>query len=151
MIRYVDGDAFTADNSALWDAIGHQVNASGGFGAGFARAVARYAPEAEAAYRRVHRAGAWELGRILPVWIPNRERYIVHICAQAHYGGRGRKTDYDALARGLAKFASWCSERSLRPALPRIGAGLGGGDWERIVPLVEDAFGEREVIIFRGP
>ena len=148
MIKVVRGDCFSSENLLLWDAVGHQVNARGGFGTGFAAAVTRFSPQAREAYLRVHRTRGWGLGDIEPVLESEHGKWIVHICGQDRYGRGRRFTDYEALKRGLAAFSGFTAERGLRPALPRIGAGNAGGDWSIILPMIEEAFDGRRLILF---
>lgn len=148
MIRYVQGDSFAPEHLEMWDIIGHQVNARGGFGSGFAAAVAKFSPSAKHAYLRAHKKHGWKLGQVLPVFDKSSGKYILHICGQDAYGSGGPHTDYKALATGLEKFVRITQESGLRPALPLIGCGLAGGEWSRVAPLIETAFEGREVLVF---
>lgn len=148
MIQTIQGDCFSPGNLPKWDAVGHQVNARGGFGTGFAAAVTRFCPDARKVYLEVHETRGWKLGDVVPFLDAESSKWIVHICGQDRYGRGRRFTDYEALRKGLREFARFTLERELRAALPRIGAGNAGGDWAVIRPMIEEAFGDREVLIF---
>ena len=68
-----------------------------------------------------------------------RESCIFHIVngyTQFHWRGKGVKADYKAIRKVMqsvkARFAG------KRIGYPKIGAGLAGGAWEIIAPIIED-------------
>lgn len=80
---------------------------------------------------------------------PSRVVTIVNLYGQYKYGGGKRNADYDAIRSGLIKIGQDFPTQSL--ALPKIGSGLAGGDWNTILTIIEDVFKDREVTIYVHP
>jgi O-acetyl-ADP-ribose deacetylase (regulator of RNase III) len=55
---------------------------------------------------------------------------------------------YDALETALSSLAHFAAAHNATVHMPRIGAGLAGGDWERIAALIERHLDEREVTVY---
>lgn len=147
MIKEHTGDIFAPDNQPLWDAVAHQVNARGAFGKGFAASLARAFPEARQAYLRAHRKHGWQLGQILPIQV-GPDRWVIHVCGQDDYGSGGPHTDYQALREGLQKVYQFTEKRNLRVALPRLGSGRAGGDWEPVRSIIASVWDDSRVLVF---
>ncbi|HEY8600558.1 MAG TPA: hypothetical protein VIL85_19135 [Thermomicrobiales bacterium] len=156
MMRYLRGDATLphAEGNTL---IIHVVNDRGGWGKGFVLALSARYPAAEAAYRRCSRhpadddppfsLGAVQFIAVAPgVWVAN-------ILAQHGYRSPVNPVplDYVALSHGLATVAQFATEQSLRVQMPRIGAGLAGGDWDRIAALIEEQLPANDVTVYDLP
>lgn len=131
-MRYVTGDATTpiGDDRKI---IAHVTNNSGGWGAGFVKAISRKwsAPE------RTFRAHKQVLGfcEYIPV---ERDLWVANMCAQAGYATPARPValDYQALGMCLDSLA-WCAiDLGASVHCPRIGCGLGGGRWETVEALL---------------
>lgn len=138
-IRYLTGDA-TAPQTAGPAIIAHVCNDIGAWGAGFVLAVSRRWPEPAAAYRAWHHEGGngFALGavQVVPVapilWVANMI---------AQHGTRPDRTGrqpirYAALSRCLGALAVHATARGASVHMPRIGAGLAGGDWNLIEQLI---------------
>jgi O-acetyl-ADP-ribose deacetylase (regulator of RNase III) len=159
MITYLKGDA-TRPQGEGPKVIAHICNDRGGWGKGFVLALSNRWPEPEASYRKWFHYGKWfdgepfELGSIQFVQVEPQLR-VVNMIAQMGYGKGNRNLHsskepndqiplkYDALGICLWKLA-----RGVEPGtsvhMPRIGTGLAGGKWEKIEPLIEAAFKDRE-------
>lgn len=129
----------------------HGCNARGKFGAGVAKSIADAHPRAKVAYLR-----AWEEGRLLPgniIWSSSGPWRIGNAVTQDRYGREHgvryvrpeavRQTirTMDVLAqrsREEAVVRDWFNGCIERVAMPRIGAGLGGGDWEEIETVIRE-------------
>lgn len=63
----------------------------------------------------------------------------VNLYTQATIGKPGNNVDYDGLARGLYQLNLMFIDFDVQPkiGIPKIGAGLGGGDWTRIRAIIE--------------
>ena len=55
---------------------------------------------------------------------------------------------YDALAQCLWKVANELELKNKRIIAPKLGAGLAGGDWNKIESLIDGKFCDREITIF---
>jgi O-acetyl-ADP-ribose deacetylase (regulator of RNase III) len=125
MITYKKGDVIQAMIDGEIKGMAHGVNCSGGFGSGVA-------------------------GQLTVV----TNSGIIYNCAtQEQYGGKpypartGMYCSYDAIRNCLRTL----ERNSVAPlGIPRIGAGLAGGDWNVIKAIVEEVFGssEKELIVY---
>lgn len=74
---------------------------------------------------------------------------VVNAYTQFHYCGNEPLFDYDAFRSCLKIIKEQFPGR--RIGLPKIGAGLAGGDWQRIFSIIEDELkGEQwKVVLYR--
>ena len=116
--------------------IAHGVNCRGAFGAGVAGQIAQKYPQVRREYLKWFKQGKWALGEIQFVKLPKLT--IVNMATQDTFGGPGVHVDYDALSLCLNQVFSICdSRRGEGMAMPRVGAGLAGGDWDKIKRIIE--------------
>lgn len=134
-IQYVIGDATAPQGDGL-KIIAHICNDIGAWGAGFVLALSAKWEWPEMYYRSMV---ALHLGKVQ--FVPVGEDVIVANMVAQH----GIKPDelgeppirYDALFRALKRVNMICLERGATLHLPRIGAGLAGGDWNKIAAIIE--------------
>jgi O-acetyl-ADP-ribose deacetylase (regulator of RNase III) len=138
-IEYVTGDA-TAPGGTGPKVVVHVCNDIGGWGRGFVKAVSARWLEPELEYREWFRSGdGFELGavRLVPV---GPELWVANLIGQH---GIQRDTSgatpvrYGAIERGLSTLAGQVAELGASVHMPRIGAGLAGGRWAEIEPIIE--------------
>lgn len=119
----------------------HQVNCVGATG-GLAGALRRQSPEAFVEYReRCEKLGSEALGTALI----SRTRIgacIAHVFGQIQPGAN---TDLSAVDFALSKLAEQISDDPFYSELPlfaphMMGCGLGGGRWDKYLPLLEKQF-----------
>jgi O-acetyl-ADP-ribose deacetylase (regulator of RNase III) len=153
VIRYVRGDA-TLPGGAGRRIIAHVVNDQGGWGRGFVVALSKRHPQVEAAYRRWARRPApddppFMLGEVqfVPVAL---DLWVANMLAQHAYRTPDNPVplDYDALARALAAVARFAAEHEAAVHMPRIGAGLAGGEWSRIEEMIGKCLAQAEVTVY---
>jgi O-acetyl-ADP-ribose deacetylase (regulator of RNase III) len=94
-------------------------------------------------------------GRILIGYSLPKPRFIIEFTVvnaytQYHYGrnhkdGVQTPIDYEALTLCMRKMNSKFKGR--RIGLPKIGAGLAGGDWDRIKRIIQDEFTDCDVTV----
>ncbi|MGY3581855.1 O-acetyl-ADP-ribose deacetylase (regulator of RNase III) [Bradyrhizobium sp. USDA 4341] len=142
-IRYVVGNLLEARE----DVIVHGVNAIGRFGAGVAGAMATIWPGAKDSYLAAHASGRVKLGRV--IWADVGDRVIGHAVTQPTIGRTGLHVSREALVACMGEVGS-ASEQGIpgtrltsgfqSVAMPRIGAGLGGGDWRQLEGAIEETF-----------
>lgn len=77
-------------------------------------------------------------------------RYIVFNCAtQNNYLPRGtRHANYDAIRVAMTKLEKFARENGMSVAIPKIGAGLAGGDWKIIGPILDEVFSDYDVTVY---
>ena len=135
----VTGDLLRLFAAGRFDVIVHGCNCFHQMGAGIAKQIAAAHPEAVAADRRTGYGDRAKLGTYSVATIggsvdhPPRDLHIVNAYTQYYYRGR-RNTDYRAIQDVFRRIAA--DFRGLRVGIPRIGAGLGGGEWATIEAII---------------
>lgn len=119
------------------DVIVHGCNCQCQMGKGIALSVKRLFPEAFAADQATAKGDAGKLGTISVAEIhrDGRTFFVVNGYTQFHWRGDGDKADYEAIAGVMRAVKARFPGK--RIGYPKIGAGLAGGDWTRIVPIIE--------------
>ena len=164
MITYLQGDATypVGDGPKI---IMHVCNDRGGWGSGFVLAISKRWSQPEAMYR------AWKscndrflLGETQDVLVEVKPAiWVSNMIAQHGYGENNTRQhrtsepdsriplDYVALECCLRNVAE--SARNLGATIhaPRIGCGLAGGTWDRVEPLIIEAFKDISVFIYDLP
>jgi O-acetyl-ADP-ribose deacetylase (regulator of RNase III) len=137
-ILYVKGDATKPDRYGP-KIIAHICNNEGVWGAGFVLAVSRRWPEPEADYRfRQVRV----LGKTHFVKVAD-DLYVANMIAQTL--GDAVPVKYDALEKCLDAVRSRAKRLCASVHMPRIGCGLGGGDWRDVEKIVQKTLCKRGV------
>jgi O-acetyl-ADP-ribose deacetylase (regulator of RNase III) len=141
-IEYVKGDLFQTPIKTIV----HGCNARGVMGSGVARIIREKYPKAYERYRAEYeKRGSLALGSIIvvpcgnPVEDPTNEKVIVNAITQNFYGRDQRRyVSYDAVAESMQGVNSLFNNYGISEvAMPAIGAGLGGGDWNVIAAIIE--------------
>lgn len=143
MLTYAVGDA-TAPRGTGIRIIAHVCNDLGAWGRGFVFAVSKLSPLPRRAYLE------WKDGRLtLPFelgrtqFVPVTDTLIVaNMVAQRGLRGPGNPIplSYAALATCLAEVAARAKSVGASVHMPRIGAGLAGGNWQVIEPMINAQF-----------
>jgi O-acetyl-ADP-ribose deacetylase (regulator of RNase III) len=145
MINLVKGDLF--DSGA--DIIAHGCNCQGGFGSGVAKIVATKYPKARARYLEKHANEGWELGEVQFVKLSSGEHYIANCATQDAYLPRGIcHADYDGIRIAMMTVKEFAKDKGLSIALPKIGAGLAGGDWNTIETILKEVFSDYDATVY---
>lgn len=123
----------------------HGVNARGVMGSGVAKDIRIAFPEAFHKYLEAYSSGFLELGSISFVTLANGV-VVVNACTQNFYGYDGAMyVNYDAVRNCLAAVKLTFPEGPY--FLPKIGCGLGGGDWNVVSKIIEETLGEATICI----
>ncbi len=138
MIEYKTGDILAEDVEALVNT----VNCVGFMGRGIALQFKRAWPENFKAYAAACRRQEVQPGRMF-VFETGRltnPRLVINFPTKRHWRGRSRIEDIDA---GLQALVAEIRQRGIRSiALPPIGAGLGGLDWNEVRGRIERALSD---------
>jgi O-acetyl-ADP-ribose deacetylase (regulator of RNase III) len=135
MITISRGNLLEADAEALVNT----VNCDGFMGKGIALQFKKAFPENFEAYARACRAHevnpgrmfVFETGSMMP------PRYIINFPTKRHWRERSRYEDIEA---GLTALAAEIRQRGIKSvAVPPLGCGLGGLDWRKVRPVIEEA------------
>ena len=154
-LKSVTGDA-TRPEGAGPKVIVHVCNDVGGWGAGFVVALSKRWKAPEEAYRRWYRQGTgggggdppFALGEVQ--FVPVEDGlWVANLIGQRDVRPSGGvpPVRYEAIAAGLAKVAAFAKEHGASVHMPRIGAGLAGGDWKRISEIIEQELIGRGVAV----
>lgn len=148
-INYAIGDA-TAPYGNGVRFIAHVCNNRGGWGRGFVVALSERNKNPEDCYRRWHKDGMYEfepfeLGSIQTVRYTAPDVMVVNMIAQDGIrsgSAAPRVVDYYALRACMAQLGEeamrWWAASKITPSIhmPRIGCGLGGGDWAAVEAII---------------
>ena len=136
MIESTSGDLLKADVEALVNA----VNCAGVMGKGIALQFKRAFPANFQVYEKACRAGNVVPGRMLIHEIGGslRPRYIINFPTKRHWRAASLVEDVESGLRSLAKDVRRLNIRSI--AVPPLGCGLGGLEWQVVRPMIEQAF-----------
>lgn len=148
MLIYKKGDVLNAPQSLIV----HQCNAQDTMGSGVAKAIRAKYPQAYEEYvdyfkgiPKKDRMGMVQYTSIHSTE-PGGNKIICNLIGQYDYLPRGiRHTNYDALEMGFLDI------KLTYPgdiAMPKIGCGLGGGDWKIVSAIIESVFDDRDVYIY---
>lgn len=136
MVEIQQGDILQADAEALVNT----VNCVGIMGRGIALQFRKAFPDNYEVYRAACERDEVEPGRML-VFDRQRfinPRYIINFPTKRHWKGKSRIEDIQA---GLAALVEEVRARNIRSiAVPPLGCGLGGLDWEEVRPIIAEAF-----------
>lgn len=138
-IAFVTGDA-TQPQGRGPRLIAHVVNdRTPNWGGAFARALRDEYPVAQEQFRQWMSAGDGHLALgTMHVAEVNDDLAVATLVAQKGYGQSQRpRLRYDALRTALASLAGEARRRHAAVHMPRIGAGMAGGEWRVIAELIE--------------
>lgn len=137
-MKVVKGDLLSLALDGNFDVIIHGANCQCTMGAGIAKAIRASFPEAYQADLATSKGDRAKLGTISHATVERDGHTItvVNAYTQLHYRGRGCKVDYDAIRTAVRAVRQ--SFGGKRIGYPRIGAGLGGGDWTTISAILDE-------------
>lgn len=135
-LQTIHGDLLQLAMAGRFDVIIHGCNCQCQMGKGIALSIKRQFPEAYKADLETVKGDPAKLGSISVAAVsrPGVSFHIVNGYTQFHWRGAGDKADYAAIEQVMRAVRSRFSGK--RIGYPRIGAGLAGGDWERIAAII---------------
>ena len=128
----MNGDLIELAKQGEFDVIVHGCNCFNTMGAGVAKQIKNNFKEAYLTDKTTKKGDRNKLGTFTCVKIENI--YIINAYTQYFYG-KNSNLDYNALRDAFRKIKKKFS--GMRIAFPKIGSGLGGGDWYRISKIIE--------------
>ncbi len=136
MLELTQGDILKADAEALVNT----VNCVGIMGRGIALQFRKAFPDNFKAYEAACKAYQVQPGKMF-IYDLNRlytPRFIINFPTKRHWKGKSRIED---IKSGLADLISVIQQQHIRSvAIPPLGCGLGGLNWEEVRPLIIEAF-----------
>ena len=143
MIKYIKGDLFKATQ----DIIAHGCNCKNGFGSGVAGIMSKQHPKAKFEFHAKYDSEGWKLGDVQ--FVESNGKLIANCATQYNYNPRtGPHADYGAIQICMLKLYKYCKENNKTIAIPKIGAGLAGGDWNRISEIINDIFEDMDIYVY---
>lgn len=132
MVEFKSGNLLQADVEALVNT----VNTVGVMGKGIALQFKQAFPENFAAYERAAKKGDIVPGRmfVYETGLFANPRYIINFPTKRHWRGQSRLDDIEAGLRDLVRIIREKNIRSV--AIPPLGCGFGGLDWNEVRPLI---------------
>lgn len=156
MINYITGNLLDALKNKEVDVIAHGCNCSNGFGSGVAKQIARRYPEVKEAFHEftsVHNAflpPASLLGKCM--YVSTSDGIVVNMFTQENYGQDSIDCvpvvycSYEAIEKGFIYLKEhWGREKI---GIPKIGSGLGGGDWNKIEAIINKIFNDTDIYVY---
>ena len=145
MITYIKGDLLGAAQTV----IAHGCNCQGVMGSGVAKAIREKYENVYEIYVLKHKTFGLELGDILPIRTTDG-KIIVNCMTQENYGRENiQYVSYDAIKACMDKINKKVLDWGVTEvAIPKIGAGLGGGDWNIIEKIIITAANNFTPIIY---
>ncbi|MFT5697416.1 MAG: O-acetyl-ADP-ribose deacetylase (regulator of RNase III) [Desulforhopalus sp.] len=150
--RVVKGDLIELALQGAFDVIVHGCNCFCTMGAGIARAIQIQFPEAYAADLMTNKGDRNKLGFFSSATVTENGHNItiVNGYTQFQHSGSPPLVDYDAVEGLFRKIKKEFSGK--RIGYPKIGAGLAGGDWERIEHIINrELFLEDHTLVIYVP
>ena len=147
MIEYKSGDILEEDIEALVNT----VNCFGIMGRGIALQFKKFFPENFKAYADACKRQEVRPGRMF-VFENNQitnPHYIINFPTKRHWRGASRMEDIESGLRALAEEIREHKIRSI--AIPPLGCGMGGLDWQQVRPCIDEALrdlNDVEIIVY---
>merc|ERR1712039_164091 len=152
-VHYVTGDASKAQYGKGKKVIAHVCNDQGRWGKGFVMSITdTWGKHPGKLYRKWHKDGAeaeFALGRVQLITLTDLLS-LANIIGQngIKTGSKGPPVRYDAIEHGLDAVCSMAARDGASLHMPRIGAGLAGGEWEKIQQILEAMIKRYSVSIY---
>lgn len=142
-IRMIPGNLI--EKAGDYDVIFHGCNCFCTFGGGFAAAVRKRFPDAYQADLQTVRGDIEKLGTYTQA-TPDDGPTILNCYTQYFYGHLGDLFEYEAFKKVLNQIKLEFHGKKI--ACPKIGAGLAGGDWNRIFEIITKVMHEESLDIW---
>lgn len=136
MITQENGNLLAADVEALVNT----VNCKGIMGKGVALQFKEAYPKYYEKYRVECETGKFQPGMVWPYETQQllNPRYIINFATKGHWKGNS-KLEY--IYRGLPTLVDLVKQKQIKSiAIPALGCGYGGLNWNEVRPLIEQAF-----------
>lgn len=147
-IVYLKGDVTQAPQ----EMIAHGCNALGVMGSGVAYAIRKNFPEAYSEYVAAHKDLPLQVGEV--IYVESNNRIIANMITQqnvATYPGEV-VVSYEGIRAALEDLNDKAVTLGIKEvAMPKIGAGLGGGDWSIIEQIIEETSEDYTPYVYEFP
>lgn len=150
-MKYKRGDLIKAALSGEVNVIAHQCNCFNNMGRGIAPLIKKAFPEAWLADNATCKGDKDKLGRLS--YTKSSGVLIFNLYGQYGWWKRGDgeiNTDYAMLRKSLDQMSRmlWKDRDFVKIGLPKIGCGLGGGDWNVVSKIIEEELKDFDVTVY---
>lgn len=144
MITYIQGDITKVDHGI----VAHGVNCQGAMGSGVAKAIKEKWPKVYDEFKS-EPTGRTMLGQARLIKVAPKI-WVANCYTQLYYGRDGRKyASADAIEQSLETVCALAENLGYPVHLPKIGAGLGGLDWEtEVLPVIKRVAEKSNTIVY---
>jgi O-acetyl-ADP-ribose deacetylase (regulator of RNase III) len=149
MIRYITGDVFKDGN----DIIVHGANCCCIMGTGVAAQIKEHYPQACVVDQMTKsgdkdKLGTYSMAICQDKFVPGHNVTIINAYTQHTPQRYPPPFDYVAFEKVLINLRPLFVDSSKSIGMPKIGAGLAGGDWDKIAAIIERIYPEREIKVY---
>ncbi|ABC29080.1 predicted phosphatase [Hahella chejuensis KCTC 2396] len=147
-MKTIEGDLLALAQAGHFDVIIHGCNCQCRMGRGIALSIKNTFPDAYKADLKTKKGAQEKLGTYSYAEITSNDASftVVNAYTQFHWRGEGDLADYEAIRSVMRKIKTDFSGK--RIGYPLIGAGLAGGNWERIAAIIgEELQGEDHTLV----
>ena len=138
-MKTVKGDLIKMSLDGYFDILVHGCNCFGSMGAGIAKQIAEQWPGVLYVDQLTNYGDQSKLGSYSKYYDEDNKITIINMYTQ-YSVGKGCQVNYDAVKFGFQTLNDmYKTFSSVRIGIPKIGAGLGGGDWNKIKQIIVDA------------
>lgn len=144
MITFLQGDLLQSDAQALVNT----VNTVGVMGKGIALQFKTQFPKNYKVYKEACKQGEVKIGEVLVVEDGDlmRKKYIINFPTKEHWKAPSR---IEYIEKGLSALKSALVEYNIHSvALPPLGCGNGGLDWNVVKPMIAEALSDLDVQVY---
>jgi O-acetyl-ADP-ribose deacetylase (regulator of RNase III) len=147
-MKTMKGDLLELAARGFFDVVVHGANCQCSMGAGIAKSIRVQFPEAYDADRATPKGDRSKLGTISCAFVKRGTArfHVVNAYTQFDYRGKGVRVHYDAVASAMREVRRRFGGK--RIGYPKIGAGLGRGDWSRLSAIIDECLdGEDHTLV----
>lgn len=146
-MKTIKGDLVKMAQLGEFELIAHGCNCMCAMGKGIALTIKKAFPKAYEVDCETTAADKEKLGTcsVADCELDKGQVLVVNCYTQFHWRGTGSKISYDAIESCMKWIKGNYSNKKI--GLPLIGAGLGGGDWNRIFSIIEKELIDCDVTI----
>ncbi len=144
LMTEIKGDLFRPFARKEFDLMVHGCNCFHSFGKGFAAIVKHKYPQAHTADKKTPKGSRAKMGTYSQA--ETEHGIIINLYSQFHYGFGSVNCDIGAIKEGFALLNE--EYKGKKVCIPRIGAGLAKGDWNKIKPAIESVTPDLDITVF---
>ena len=143
----IKGDLIKLAKEGKFNVIVHGANCFNTMGAGIAKQIKEHFPQAWEEDQKTLKADIRKLGNFSAVSIGYDwgVLHVVNAYTQYHYSVKEKPFDYEAFTIVLRKINKIF--KGMKIGIPQIGAGLAGGDWNKIKKIIKNELTDVKPII----